>query len=707
MEARLNLLCLLFLFFSLAFHRLSDAMTFTNESSSFIQLKNWNVSESRGLGFRFKTFMSEALLVYMDDKAKSNFLRVELFGGRLRLTCSHGSKFGAMAVEIGDNLNDLQWHRVLLERMKGETTILLDGRSKSTVNSRKSRRLSITSSMYFGGIPPKLEASRVTQPSVLLLNRFIGCIEDIEMFEYSAQQGKREKAIWEEQNAIAPGCKNMCEIDNKCQNNGNCLNRFGTSECDCTATGFRGKTCSEALPVLGLSLSDYVTYNRSNKVISSQQDRIILRFKTANPDSSILETGLGRDYLVIELYQGSLLVRWNLGSGELYLHVREQRCDDGEWHSVDVIRNRHRVDLTLDGVLRVNGIFPGRYISFNLRQGEGDVYIGGMVPSHALSSKSRSSGRSFDGCLQELFINGVDVVQGVVDKDGAFRTKGRPIPRCKSTRNLESTTAAFKSTVLVVTTAQTRTERLITSGTSSEKGPLPTLLTTSPRTNSEENKINFNRTPTIDARGILTNSLRPCVDDEDDCNLEDSGSGDGYSSGETPESSGDTETSSVNYKENNIKETKHITNKSVKKPWKPPPTKSETEVENEVELVGEPEISRENCIEDDEDGCNDDNDSGQSSAVEGSSAGSASPTPTVMLGNNSNNAAHEWAQFETNNTKKWRLIAGIIVVAFLLVAFSVFAIWWLYKHKNDPYWNGSYKDKGSKEKCLQSEVTDV
>ena len=246
MDTLWNLRSLFALFFWISFaFRSVKAETFINEQTSFLQLKKWDIFESRGLGFRFKTFLSDALLLYMDDVGKSNFLRVELFQGKLRLTCSHGARFGAMAVEIGDNLNDLLWHRVLLERSKGKTTISLDSQSKSTVNSHENTNLNIESSMYFGGIPSRLAANSVTQPSVLLLHRFVGCITDIAMFEYSAGQGQRENAVVEKSNEVIPGCNDMCEIDNKCQNDGLCLNRFTTSECDCTATGFTGKTCKE------------------------------------------------------------------------------------------------------------------------------------------------------------------------------------------------------------------------------------------------------------------------------------------------------------------------------------------------------------------------------------------------------------------------------------------------------------------------------
>lgn len=244
MYAILNVRFLLYLWVSFMLNRAS-AETLTNVRTSFLQVKRWNVSETKGLGFRFKTFLADALLLYMDDEGQTNFLRVELFQGKLLLTCSHGTRSGAMAVEIGENLNDLAWHQVLLEKNNGKTTISVDNRSKSTINSRENTRLIIKSPMYFGGLPSTLSANRLTQPSVILLSRFLGCITDIELFEYSSARGNRRKAIVEDSDGIAVGCIDKCEKENNCLNNGSCLNRFITTECDCTATGYRGAACEQ------------------------------------------------------------------------------------------------------------------------------------------------------------------------------------------------------------------------------------------------------------------------------------------------------------------------------------------------------------------------------------------------------------------------------------------------------------------------------
>ena len=223
----------------------ASAETLINANTSFLQVKRWNVSETKGLGFRFKTILENALLLYMDDVGQTNFLRVELFKGRILLTCSHGTRSGAMAVEVGESLNDLAWHQVFLEKNDGITTISVDNRWTSTIESPEKTRLIIKSPMYFGGLPTKLVPNRLTQPSVILLSRFLGCIADIEIFEYPAGRGNRKKAVVENSDGIAPGCIDKCEEENNCLNNGTCLNRFITTECDCTATGFRGAACEQ------------------------------------------------------------------------------------------------------------------------------------------------------------------------------------------------------------------------------------------------------------------------------------------------------------------------------------------------------------------------------------------------------------------------------------------------------------------------------
>ena len=376
------------------------------------------------------------------------------------------------------------------------------------------------------------------------------------------------------------------------------------------------------------------------------------------------------------------------------------------WHSVDITRNQNQLELMLDGVLHVSRRFPGTFISFDLKKGEGDVFIGGMLTNgmlNKLSLKTRSSGISFDGCLQEINFNGVDIVEGVVNGEEVFITKGRPRSTCENLSDLDPTTETVASSPPPVTTDKTTTEQLTTFVTSTEKKELPTSYITTPMTTSEDYTHSSQQVLPPHAPSFSGNSVVPCVDDEDDCDSDDSGSGiDEDSSGKNRQSSGDKGTSTSSAKENKVEIPNIIDNK---KPVKPHPSKDPLFETDRDELIGEPDISRTNCIQDDEDGCDSEDASGQSSTEIGS-GGSALPTTTPSPVNDGTNYAKKTVlRVRKSSAKKWTLIAGIIVVGTLLVAFCIFAIWWLCKHKNDPHWNGSYK--GSKERCLQSEVTEV
>ena len=226
-----------------------SAITFINPRASFLQSTRWNASDFGALGFRFKTFLPDALLLYMVDRGDENFLRVDLSRGRLRLTCSR-SKLRVMSANIGENLNDLIWHQVLLERSEGSTTIYLGGRSRSILTDDKVI-FNMEGSMYFGGIPPSLSKNNVIQSSVGNSKRFIGCMEDIKTFDHR-KRIKARKAVIVKSSGLSPGCLDACAKETPCKNSGRCLNRFLTAECDCTGTGFKGPACKDGKLESGL-----------------------------------------------------------------------------------------------------------------------------------------------------------------------------------------------------------------------------------------------------------------------------------------------------------------------------------------------------------------------------------------------------------------------------------------------------------------------
>ena len=387
---------------------------------------------------------------------------------------------------------------------------------------------------------------------------------------------------------------------------------------------------------------------------------------------------------MIALSNGYILIRWNLGSGEMYLHARDKPCSDNNWHSVDIRRNRGRINVTIDGVFHVSQSFPGNYQSFDLEEGEGDVYVGGMV-INGFATYRRPSSFPFEGCLQEISFNGVDIIQGFLDTKDNFISQGSLRLTCEIPKRMIPTTTAITLLVTMDTTKSTSIENKVqrpTSYTTTRK-----MIVTDKNQRLSTSKINSKY------------SELPCADDEDDCNLEDSGSGGSGYSGDNYVSPGSENESTAKGKHiisgtgANTSENKSIKSK-----------------ETGVESIGESDSSLTPCPGDDEDACENANESGQGSAEPGSAAGSiTTPRPRTFPNGNSEVSVEvkERAIVKENSSKKWTLIAGIIVVGTLLVAFCIFAICWLWKNKKNPEWTGVYQVNGSRERCLAAEATDV
>ena len=54
------------------------------------------------------------------------------------------------------------------------------------------------------------------------------------------------------------------------------------------------------------------------------------------------------DFFALELFEGFLYLHLDLGSGALRLRASNARLDDGNWHKIDILRNRRTGTLRLD-----------------------------------------------------------------------------------------------------------------------------------------------------------------------------------------------------------------------------------------------------------------------------------------------------------------------------------------------------------------------
>ena len=187
---------------------------------------------------------------------------------------------------------------------------------------------------------------------------------------------------------------------------------------------------------MNLQAMDYVIYQKSP--VTTRQDRVTFRFRTSKSNGVVLETSFSRDFLVIELVSGSVHVTWSLGAGDFRLSTAGNRTyHDNAWHVVDIQRELRLISVTVDDGPLVSENFPGRFVGFDMKGGEGKIFIGGK--NSAGNNKLTENKGNFEGCLQKFSINGVDVLRGVKTRAKGFSVRGKIRWTCARTVATETT----------------------------------------------------------------------------------------------------------------------------------------------------------------------------------------------------------------------------------------------------------------------------
>uniref|UniRef100_A0AAY4AYS3 Contactin-associated protein-like 5 n=1 Tax=Denticeps clupeoides TaxID=299321 RepID=A0AAY4AYS3_9TELE len=151
-------------------------------------------------------------------------------------------------------------------------------------------------------------------------------------------------------------------------------------------------------------------YRFNQKSMSTVKDVIVLRFKSRQADGVLLHgEGQRGDYITLELHRGRLALHLNLGESRVRSSSARavvtlgSLLDDQHWHSVLIERFNKQVNFTLD-----------RYTQHFRTKGDGDslevdyeLSFGGIPLPGKPGTFLR---RNFHGCMENLYYNGVNVI---------------------------------------------------------------------------------------------------------------------------------------------------------------------------------------------------------------------------------------------------------------------------------------------------------
>ncbi|XP_077565318.1 laminin subunit alpha-2 isoform X2 [Stigmatopora nigra] len=330
------------------------------------------VRERLILEFELRTQEESGLVLYMARINHADFVAIQIKDGQVCLgyDLGHGNTSGCVPFSI----NDGNWHKIRVARIKQRAHLVVDGRfSKQMISPKKADLLDVVGKLYVGGLPQNYISKRIGP----ILQSINGCIRRLKMVggpvSTKASGTGRAEALTEDFNLdmATPMSSHMV---------GKC---FTATE---AGTYFDGTGFLKAVSNyrVGLDVS------------------IAFEFRTSRINGVLLAiSNQGNDGLGLEIVQGQLLFHVDNGAGRITaMHVPDANgfCD-GQWHAVVANKARHKVELLVDGK-QSNAQSPNA--RSNTCDTNDPIYVGGYpdgVRQAALSSRT-----SFRGCMRNLKI---------------------------------------------------------------------------------------------------------------------------------------------------------------------------------------------------------------------------------------------------------------------------------------------------------------
>uniref|UniRef100_A0A8B9RBZ8 Neurexin 1 n=1 Tax=Astyanax mexicanus TaxID=7994 RepID=A0A8B9RBZ8_ASTMX len=310
-----------------------DPITFETPEA-FITLHKWNAKKTGSISFDFRTTEPNGLLLFSHGRPKQqtkeakspltlkvDFFAIEMLDGHLYLLLDMGSGTTKTRA-INKKVNDGEWNHVDFQRDGRAGTISVNTIRTPYQAPGESEILDLDDNLYLGGLPEN-KAGLVfpTEVWTALLNYgFVGCVRDL----FIDGQSKDVRRMAESQKAT--GVKSSCSkeapkqcISNPCLNNGVCREGWNRYVCDCSGTGFLGRSCERDATILSYDGSKFMKIQLPVAMHTEAED-VTLRFRSQRAYGVLMATTSrdSADTLRLELETGRVRLTINLGI--TYIH---------------------------------------------------------------------------------------------------------------------------------------------------------------------------------------------------------------------------------------------------------------------------------------------------------------------------------------------------------------------------------------------------
>uniref|UniRef100_A0A4W5MQQ9 Neurexin 2 n=1 Tax=Hucho hucho TaxID=62062 RepID=A0A4W5MQQ9_9TELE len=323
-------------------------------------------TEAEDVALRFMSQRAFGLLVATTSQDSADTLRLELDGGRVKLTVNldciridcNLSK-GPEMLLAGQKLNDNEWHSVKVVRRGKNLQLSVDN---------------VTVEGHMTGAHTRLEFHNI-ETGIMTERRFISVVPSNFIGHLQALSFNGVPYLDQ--------CKNgdisYCELNA----------RFGMRRIVADPVTFHSRASCLAFSTLQAYASMHLFF----------------QFKTTSLDGLLLfNSGDGSDFIVVELVKGYIHYVFDLGNGpSLMKGNSEKPLNDNQWHDVVVSRDNNNVHiLKIDSRTVTQHSNGARNLDL-----KGELYVGGVGKSmYSSLPKLVASRDGYQGCLASVDLNG-------------------------------------------------------------------------------------------------------------------------------------------------------------------------------------------------------------------------------------------------------------------------------------------------------------
>ncbi|XP_072772255.1 neurexin-3a-like isoform X2 [Nerophis lumbriciformis] len=323
-------------------------------------------TEAEDVSLRFRSQRAYGLLMATTSRESADTLRLELDGGRVKLTVNLdcirincNSSKGPEMLYAGQKLNDNEWHTVRVARRGKIYKLIVDD------DVAEGQMVGDHTRLEFHNIETGIMTERKFVSSIP--SSFIGHLQSLRF------NGMLYIDL----------CKNgdidFCELNA----------RFGIRSIIADPVTFKSKSSYLSLATLQAYASMHLFF----------------QFKTTSPDGFILfNSGDGSDFIAVELVKGYIHYVFDLGNGPNLIKGKSERAlNDNQWHNVAITRdNSNTHTLKVDATATSQSINGAKNLDL-----KGDLFIAGLGPGmYGSLPKLVASREGFQGCLASVDLNG-------------------------------------------------------------------------------------------------------------------------------------------------------------------------------------------------------------------------------------------------------------------------------------------------------------